>query len=216
MLATSTNNLRRVVNNRDPSGIICQLSIIAREANLVLAASGANRIQLQRGARTPESSSRWLPCCCGGPIEDREDRPHGQLIPLFVAKRCLLEDGGGLVAFLPEMLRTAVVVEARDRNPQRLPPTCPNDDAHRSKRIPSLPFPAQYVMVAMFYHGSFQEGIALAVSQSKAVICFVRGTFYPRNLTSYWTYSSSYVEVQELLISHGLLQTYRLTDCDLE
>lgn len=36
-------------------------------------------------------------------------------------------------------------------------------------------------MVAMFYHGSLQEGIALAVNQSKAVICFVRGAFYPRN-----------------------------------
>ena len=70
-------------------------------------------------------------------------------------------------------------------------------------------------MVAMFYHGSLQEGIALAVSQSKAVICFVRGAFYPRTLTSYWTCSSSYVDVEELLISHGLLQTFRLTDCVL-
>lgn len=141
MLATSTNNLRRVVNNRDPSGIICQLSIIAREANLVLAASGANRIQLQRGARTPQSSSRWLPCCCGGPIEDREDRPHSQLIPLFVAKRCLLEDGGGLVAFLlPVMLRTAVVVEARDRNPQRLPPTICSTTTTTAERFPLFLF----------------------------------------------------------------------------
>lgn len=181
MLTTSTNNLCRMVDYRDPSGIICQLSI-TRVANLVLAASGANRIQLQRGARTPQSSSRWLPCCCGGPIEDREDRPHGQLIWLL-QRCCLLEDGGGLVPFLPVMLRTAVV-EARDRSPQRLPPTtCPTTTTLIA--IPSSPLPAQYVMVAMFYHGSLQEGIALAVSQSKAVICFVRGTFYPRNLTSY-------------------------------
>lgn len=33
-----------------------------------------------------------------------------------------------------------------------------------------------YVIVAMFYQGNLQEGIAVAVSQSKAVVCFVRGT----------------------------------------
>ena len=51
----------------------------------------------------------------------------------------------------------------------------------RSLQILSSSLPTQYVMVAMFYHGSLQEGIALAVNQSKAVICFVRGAFYPRN-----------------------------------
>lgn len=91
-------------------------------------------------------------------------------------------------------------------------PRQPVQQRQRSLQIPSSPLPAQYVMVAMFYHGSLQEGIALAVSQSKAVICFVRGTFCPRNLTSYWTYSSSYVEVEELFISHGLLRTQMLTD----
>lgn len=30
-------------------------------------------------------------------------------------------------------------------------------------------------MSTMFYQGSLQEGIALAVSQAKAVTCFVRG-----------------------------------------
>lgn len=29
----------------------------------------------------------------------------------------------------------------------------------------------------MFFQGSLQEGIALAVSQAKAVVCFVRGAF---------------------------------------
>lgn len=72
-----------------------------------------------------------------------------------------------------------------------------------------------YVMVAMFYHGSLQEGIALAVSQSKAVICFVRGTLYPRNFTSYWTAVAMW-KAQELLISHGLLRAYRLTYCGLQ
>ena len=178
MLATSTNNLRRVVDDREPSGIICQLSI-AREANLVLAASGANRVQLQRGARTPQSSSRWLPCCCGRPIEDREDRPHGQLNSLQ-SVACWKMVVGWLLPFLPVTLRTAVE-EARDRSPQRLPPTtCPTTTTS-SRKILSSSLPAQYVMMAMFYHGSLQEGIALAVNQSKAVICFVRGAFYPRN-----------------------------------
>jgi hypothetical protein len=34
-----------------------------------------------------------------------------------------------------------------------------------------------YAIVTMFYQGTLQEGIAFAVSQSKAVVCFVRGTF---------------------------------------
>lgn len=29
----------------------------------------------------------------------------------------------------------------------------------------------------MFYSGSLQEGIAAAVAESKAVVCFVRGSF---------------------------------------
>ena len=32
-------------------------------------------------------------------------------------------------------------------------------------------------MGAMFYQGSLQEGIALAVSQAKAVVCFVRSAW---------------------------------------
>ena len=87
---------------------------------------------------------------------------------------------GWLLPFLPVMLRTAVE-EARDRSPQRLPPTtCPTTTTS-SRKILSSSLPAQYVMMAMFYHGSLQEGIALAVNQSKAVICFIRGAFYPRN-----------------------------------
>ena len=55
----------------------------------------------------------------------RTEKIDRMSIESVVAKCCLLEEGGGLLPFLPVMLRTAVV-EARDRNPQRLPPTtCP-------------------------------------------------------------------------------------------
>ena len=50
-------------------------------------------------------------------------------------------------------------------------PLLVHDDAFYSLIIYSMP--------AMFFSGTLQEGIALAVSQAKAVICFVRGSLSP-------------------------------------
>ena len=35
-------------------------------------------------------------------------------------------------------------------------------------------------IVTMFFQGSLQDGIALAVREAKAVVCFVRGRWSPR------------------------------------
>lgn len=36
-----------------------------------------------------------------------------------------------------------------------------------------------YATMTIFYQGSLQEGIALAVREAKAVVCFVRGRYLP-------------------------------------
>lgn len=36
-----------------------------------------------------------------------------------------------------------------------------------------------YAIMTIFYQGSLQEGIALAVREAKAVVCFVRGRYLP-------------------------------------
>lgn len=43
--------------------------------------------------------------------------------------------------------------------------------------------------MALFYSGTLQEGIALAVNETKAVVCFARGWLYlpaSRHLISAW------------------------------